>query len=216
MIVCPITSENVGEKELARASAECADCIELRTDLIPVTAFPVWIKRIAELGFRVMLTVKRLHEPEHREYLLHTDFTGVDYIDLDVSELQKEKDAAFAENMINRLREHEVELILSHHEFEGGRDYRELIASLEAFRQTSMKGMKNVILKFAYMIKDEEEGIAFFEYTKDRRGLAPVPMGEIGKKYRLRLFGIGTPLSYAYLLRANAPGQPAIQEYRKS
>lgn len=151
------------------------------------------------------------------------------------------EDARFAKDLkrlVRTLREYGASLILSCHDFELKEAFltpmNTLLRTAEAVRLALISCLLSdpllsselrlspapeveVIPKFAFAPASKEVADAFVRKCRElqhERRLIAVPMGEYGRQARLQLYRRGSLLSYAYLLRPNAPGQPSIDEYR--
>lgn len=234
MLVCPITSVKNMDIELGLALKTRPDLLEFRTDLLPLEKLDEVSAFAKEKGFGIVLTIKDLALPSNRELVQKADLGGGSYIDLDYAELRNDVSIA---QLCKSLAPRHANLVISHHIFEedrksqsrvpnasvpnamdreGCQTCEEMMDVLEDFRSDIISGFcfrNKVLIKFAYHVCDEAEAEVFCRLASGRKDFIAVPMGEFGKRFRLKLYS-RNPLSYAYLCVPNAPGQPSIEEYR--
>lgn len=241
-IACPLTSAEYLEDELAAAAQDKPDLLEFRTDVFSCdhARYDDVRRRAVSVGIPLLLTMKFESPGRVLDFigrLTDEDLAGVERIDFDYFDWMNWREDAVLFSMlcvfIGRIARLGIRLMFSLHIFEGDPQFEKHYECLKKIRTETLSLFSGplpdssfsgslpedfILLKFAFFAHDvsEEEIRACTSVVREDHCFIPVPMGESGTEFRLRLFRGGISISYAYLLRANASGQPHITAYRNA
>lgn len=135
---------------------------------------------------------------------------AVDFVDVESFGNEEQK-----KNLIKKLKETNVKVIASSHDFEKT-DEKECL--LEKFQKMDETGAD--ILKIAVMPKKIEDVAAIMQATKEmqeyftEKPLVAMSMGEMGGRSRIEGEAFGSSITFATVGKASAPGQIPIEELR--
>ncbi len=188
--------------------AQKADILEFRVDSFSNKdpKYVLWLlEKAKKLHFEIILTIRSQKEGgsyvENRLNLFETLAPFVDYIDIELSSIDI---IAYVSRI---AKENEKKLIVSHHNFEltpANFVIKELIR--EALRYGD-------IPKLAFKANSYEDVARLMcvgNSFEDKKIL--IAMGEYGKISRIAGFIFGSFITYAYILKPNAPGQLSLEE----
>lgn len=204
-IAIPITDFDFDNMLL---KAQKADILEFRVDSFSNKdpKYVLWLlEKAKKLNFDIILTIRSQKEGgayvENRVELFETLTPFVDYVDIELSSTD-------IISYISRLaKENGKKLIVSHHNFEltpANFVIKELIR--EALRYGD-------IPKLAFKSNSYEDTARLMCVGNSFEGnKILISMGEYGKISRIAGFIFGSFITYAYLIKPNAPGQLSLEE----
>jgi 3-dehydroquinate dehydratase I len=212
LVVGVVSTPSGLEKAAAETSWPC-DVIEIRLDQIGEDSsdWPVSALRLTKAGIGTILTIR--HQSEGGRW------SGDDNSRLDcymqgiplVTGIDIELHAAILSDVI-ALAQNKVTIIGSHHQFRGMPD----AASLQAAVKNGVTAGVDVI-KIAAFAADKAELSRLTNLLKKNpdKNLCALAMGPMALESRVSLPMAGSCLTYGYLDKPNAPGQPSALDIRE-
>ncbi|HMO52767.1 MAG TPA: type I 3-dehydroquinate dehydratase [Kiritimatiellia bacterium] len=211
-LVVGVVSTPEGLEKAAQASRWPCDVVEIRLDLIgdDVPDWPVFARRLTKAGIGTLLTVR--HPAEGGRWLgdeasrLDAYVQGLPH----VTGIDIELDAEIFPDVL-ALAKTKVTVIGSHHQFRLMPDDLTLKAVVEKGRVAGVDVVK--IAAFA----GEQAELTRLRNLLENHPRVPVcalAMGPMGPESRITLPLAGSCLSYGFLDKPNAPGQPSAEDIR--
>ncbi|HII67905.1 MULTISPECIES: type I 3-dehydroquinate dehydratase [Thermococcus] len=180
------------------------DLYELRVDAMK--SFE-GIEKLRSFAEKLIITVRSKEEGGFREIRdeerikLFEEFMRINPAFVDIEFRSK-----IAEDVIRLIREREVRVILSYHDFEKTPSFEELKTLLE-----EMKKLKADLIKIVTFAKHYLDNVKIVRLYEHERNLIAFCMGEKGKISRAFSLVL-SPFTYASLDEASAPGQLSLED----
>jgi len=211
-LVVGVVSTLEGLDKAASASTWPCDVIEIRLDLIGPenVEWALAAHRLTQAGVGTLLTIRHNSEggrwSDDETIRLHTYLDNLQH----VTGVDVELDSEILPDLIAAARDR-VTVIGSHHNFRKMPTPAELQATLKRGHDAGVDVVK--IAAFASDRNELNRLVKFVEKNSDKR-LCALAMGPMGEESRISLPKAGSCLTYGYLDKPNAPGQPSAADLR--
>lgn len=131
--------------------------------------------------------------------------------DVDIVDIELMSGNTLVYQLVDRVHQHQKQVIMSYHDFESTPDLKEIKDQLEY-----MEIMGGDILKVAYMPRSYKDVVCVMNATlemsnKLTKPIVTMAMGEIGKITRLCGELTGSEMTFACLGKSSAPGQISVE-----
>lgn len=225
LVVGTVKPDGLEDLAALPAHERVADLIEARFDLAidpnaaraepPFVApdlgrfFPACL-RLAQTGTPVLATIRlvadggRWTEDAARLPLFQAAMStgGCAWVDIEVG-------STIAAEVVRSARQEGRRVVVSHHDFEGTGDPRDLDGVVDRAQRLGAD-----IVKIATRVDDLEDHDTLLDLLRRRRGqaLAVIGMGAAGRSLRSYLPAVGSRLTYGFMDEAVAPGQLSATE----
>ena len=139
----------------------------------------------------------------------YSDISDIKKLAEERQEARKKKDFKKADEIRNKLKEKKI--MLSYHNFQSTPD-REFLNGI--INEADI--YEPHYIKIACLANSEEDNELLLSLMQVNDRIIPVPMGETGKKGRLKAYINGSPIVYAYPddEKPTAPGQLPFLDYK--
>ena len=184
-----------------------------------------YLKEINNLGFEIMGTLR--HDPKncggiseiskknlYESYLEMSDF--VDYFDLEIDLPPK-----YLDKILSLARAKKIKVLLSLHDYKKTPSFRAMKSFFLEARKKKADIFKiavhaNSLEDFQLLVKFAQEITASRSSDdKSSPSLVWISMGEHGSFSRIASLFLGSPFTYGYIRKANAPGQLSVKELQE-
>lgn len=177
-----------------------ADLIEIRFDkVIGKGDNRLLIEEIRKRTNLPLIATKRLFI---KDELIKPIVSLVDYVDVEYGE---------SLDFIDFIKKHKKTLIISYHNYKNTSSLKTLISL-----SSSIKKKGADIVKIATFIQKREDIIRLIEFTRNyKKPLISIGMGHLGLVTRVILPIFGSLITYGFVNRAYADGQPSVSFLKK-
>lgn len=211
-LVVGVVSTPEGLEKAAGASSWPCDVVEIRLDLMgeDFIEWPVAAHQITKSGVGTLLTIR--HASEGGRWTGDEDARLNTYIDnlQHVTGVDIELSSAILPEVMQAAH-NRVTVIGSHHNFRGMPTPNELQAVLKNGIETGVD-----VVKIAAFAADRNDLNRLLNLIKknNAKPICALAMGPMGGESRVSLPMVGSCLTYGYLDKPNAAGQPSAAEIR--
>lgn len=212
-LVVGVVSTPEGLDKVASFSSWPCDVVEIRLDLIgdDLSDWPVAALRLTKAGIGTLLTIRHGREggrwTKDEAQRLDCYVQGLPH----VNGLDVELDAAILPDIVAAAKG-KVTLVGSSHHFRGMPSADELNQLVERGIEAGVDVVK--IAAFAATRPEVQRLADLLETYRGRQSLCTLAMGPMGPSSRVELAVAGSCLTYGYLDKPNAVGQPSSEEVR--